>query len=661
LNLPSRVACALLTLISSGFCLCQAQTPALVEAQTPAPPIEIKPLASARPANTLALYQALRRITPSGEAFNIEGATLKRDAGELTLHKGTVYLYPAVNGHVTGAVFLGAGTFHMMPPTPAEQKSLSRLTKSNEMTQDFSTVVLRFTDDTAAELKKGSTAAGAHNGTADAAAATLVKGFRKEIHFNLDSRILQDVLSDKPGGMFLASFKGAGMFGKNILYVLDPEGAPGASPDQVELATYDEERFEMWAAFNPSTPAEPRLRGAQVHITNQALDIGIEKSGKLTGSAVTTFTALHDAVRVVPLNLFPKLRVSGVYGPTGIPLDYIQEGPEDDPKFAAVLTEPLAQGKDISIRTDYAGTDAVLPEGGGNYYPNGMARESWYPNGYEGLGSFANFHMTFHVPKGIVVVATGQRVSVDEKGPLAVSVWQTDDPIAVAGFNLGSFAELDSKTSTGFEVDAYANKNPLDAAYQMTQFGGLGILDTTPALKRAVTEGDAAVEIYSNFFGPLPYDHVALTQQSACNYGQSWPMLVFLPVCYFFDSSVRNRLGLMNRDADYWTTVTPHEVSHQWWGQTVGFASYRDQWMSEGFANFSASLYLLYTDPKMDSYREFWAEQKKRILEKNQMGVRPIDVGPVTMGLRLNNEKAGQDIYTKLVYAKGPTSCICWR
>jgi hypothetical protein len=647
LNLSSRVASALFTL----SCVCAAQTP------TPAtnPNVEIKALASPRSANVLPMYEALRSITPSGEAFQIEGVTLKRDAGELTLHKGTVYLYPAVNGHVTGAVFLGAGTFHMVPPTAAEQKSLSRLTKSNEMTQDFQALVLRFTDDTAAELKKNSTGTAGHSNAPDSAATTLELAFRKKLHSNLDSRILQDVLSDKPGGMFMASFKGAGLFGKNILYVVDPQGAPGASPDQVELATFDDERFQMWAAFEPATPADPRLHGASIHITNQALDIGIEKSGKLTGSAVTTFTALHDNVKLVPLNLFAKLRVSGVYGPTGLPLDFIQEGPEDDPQFSVVLTEPVAQGKEISIRTDYAGKDAVFPEGDGNYYPNGAARESWYPNGNEGFGSYANFHMVFHVPKDLMVVATGQKVSVEEKGGLAVSVWQTDDPIAVAGFNLGDFKELDSKTTTGFKVDAYANMETPDFVkrFATNRYSGMGTMETTSALKRTVAEGDAAVEIYSNFFGPLPYDHMALTQQSACNYGQSWPMLVFLPVCYFYDETVRSRLGLMDRDRTYWTTVTPHEVSHQWWGQTVGFASYRDQWMSEGFANFSASLYLLYTDPKMDSYRKYWALQRKRILDKNKMGVRPIDVGPVTMGYRLNNEKAGEDIYQNLIYAKG--------
>ena len=51
--------------------------------------------------------------------------------------------------------------------------------------------------------------------------------------------------------------------------------------------------------------------------------------------------------------------------------------------------------------------------------------------------------------------------------------------------------------------------------------------------------------IYTGFFGPLPYDHVYLTQQTACNYGQSWPMLVYLPICYFW-----NRVS--NTNSVYW-------------------------------------------------------------------------------------------------------------
>ena len=34
-----------------------------------------------------------------------------------------------------------------------------------------------------------------------------------------------------------------------------------------------------------------------------------------------------------------------------------------------------------------------------------------------------------------------------------------------------------------------------------------------------------------------------------------------------------------------------HETAHQWWGNIVAWRSYRDQWLSEGFAEYSGVLY----------------------------------------------------------------------
>jgi len=129
-------------------------------------------------------------------------------------------------------------------------------------------------------------------------------------------------------------------------------------------------------------------------------------------------------------------------------------------------------------------------------------------------------------------------------------------------------------------------------------------------------------------------------------------MLVYLPICGFLDSTQQHEMGLHPEDM-YWKVVTSHEVAHQWWGQTVGFRSYRDQWMSEGFADASASIFLQATRPKPDDFREFWKQQRRLIIEKNAFGFRPIDVGPVTMGFRLSSPKTGWTIYQNLVYPKG--------
>lgn len=100
--------------------------------------------------------------------------------------------------------------------------------------------------------------------------------------------------------------------------------------------------------------------------------------------------------------------------------------------------------------------------------------------------------------------------------------------------------------------------------------------------------------------------------------------------------------------------VTPHEVAHQWWGHAVGWASYHDQWLSEGFAEFSAGLFLQQAvagDWRKD-YIEFWNRLQKRIVEKNNFGIAPNDAGPLWMGQRLESPRT-EHAYQNVTYPKG--------
>jgi aminopeptidase N len=149
------------------------------------------------------------------------------------------------------------------------------------------------------------------------------------------------------------------------------------------------------------------------------------------------------------------------------------------------------------------------------------------------------------------------------------------------------------------------------------------------------------------------FKHLQITQQTACDYGQSWPELVWLPICYYFDTTVRHQLGLDQADRGYWKVVTAHEVAHQWWGHTVGFSSGRDQWMSEGFAEESASLYVSLIEKNPKKFLEFWRDEQELLLERNAQGFRAIDAGPVTMGYRASNTRTGRDVTRRLIYPKG--------
>jgi hypothetical protein len=117
------------------------------------------------------------------------------------------------------------------------------------------------------------------------------------------------------------------------------------------------------------------------HIEHQQLDTTIEKNARLVGKAVTTFAARINGSRVIPFDLFPTLRVQSVTG-DGQGLYFIQEDKNDDAGFSVILAKPLAMGEKYTITMMYSGKEAVINEGGVNYFP--IARENWYPNSHLG-------------------------------------------------------------------------------------------------------------------------------------------------------------------------------------------------------------------------------------------------------------------------------------
>ncbi len=645
-------------------------------------------LVADQPPNADASYQQLRAIALGSEAVSVSDITLKRDVAHFQLNSGTVCFLPAVQGKVTGAVFVGEGRLLLTPPIAAEQRSLMLLTKEQEFSESFNRMVLRFTDGTYDELKKAGKP-GSVSGCDTGLLSESQHVMRKKFHYNLDARILQDVLSPQPGGLFIAFIHGK-RYSDKMLLAIDPHGLNDVYPEEIELQTYEDNKEGVWAAFHYSSEyANGKASTAQqnnvVHIEHQQLDTEIEKSGHLDGKSVTTFVARTSGVRVVPFALFPALRVKTVTGEGGQPLNFVQEDKLQDPEFWVVLPKALAAGEKYTVTTTYDGKEAVTNEGGGNYFP--VSREDWYPNAATGaLGEYTNYDLTFRIPKGMKMAATGNLVSETNQGDRNVTVWKSDTPLTVAGFNFGKFKVVEAKLDKPeMDVLSYANEDPpawvqnLQTAISTSETGmhglggsnhtqesiggALGNMSTVDLSKKALAEAELSVRVYSDYFGPIAYKRLEITQQTATNFGQSWPGLVYLPMTYLFDTTTRHALANMMRQRyptfsdnpyGYFTVVAPHEVAHQWWGHTVGFNSYRDQWMSEGFADMSASLYLQYVYAKEPhKYIDFWNEERTILTERNSKGFRAIDAGPLTMGERVANSREGYDSYRRLIYPKG--------
>lgn len=604
-------------------------------------------------------YQSLRNGTLGAEAITVSNLDLKRDAGTFHLRSGTVCFVAPVQGKVTGAVFVGDGGFVLDPGIASERASLKLLTKEDEFSEKFDHLVLRFTDSTYEEVK----AAGTPGGNCDGG---LLKDSqnttRHKLHRNLEARLLEEVLSPSPREFFIAFIHGK-HYNDKELYEIDPDRARY----QVNFRTYDENKYGHWASFSVSNPRILQTSSKPIHIEHQELDTTLEKNANLQGKATTTFVSLRSGLRVVPFNLFMPLRVQSVTA-NGTPLSFIQEDKNDDGQFAVILPRPLAEGEKFTLTTVYGGKQAVTNEGGGNYFP--VARENWYPNDPGGeLGEYATYDMTFRIPKGMKIAATGVLVSENNEGGQNVSVWKSEAPQTVAGFSFGKFRVEQTKlTKPEYAIESYANEESPDWVNSLrTAADGdalptmgshstgvaLGTMSTTSLNKKSLAEGELAVQLYSDYFGPSMFKHMQITQQTACDFGQSWPELVWIPICYYFDTTVRHQLGLDWGDRGYWKVVTPHEVAHQWWGHTVGFAYGRDQWMSEGFAEMSASLYVSLVEKNPKKFITFWNDERELLLERDAQGFRAIDVGPLTMGYRADNSRTGRDVTRRLIYPKG--------
>jgi aminopeptidase N len=88
-----------------------------------------------------------------------------------------------------------------------------------------------------------------------------------------------------------------------------------------------------------------------------------------------------------------------------------------------------------------------------------------------------------------------------------------------------------------------------------------------------------------------------------------------------------------------------HEVAHQWWGQAVGWRNYHEQWLSEGFAQYFATLYAQHQ--KGD---EVFGSMLRQL---RKWGIESSDQGPVSLGYRLGHIRGESRVFRALVYNKG--------
>lgn len=658
----------------------------LVKAQTPTPSPSPTPkdvvgevTVTTKFANSDPLYQKIRQNLDlrklSDECAVVNNVTLQKDKGTFLMKTGEIYFLAPVEGKTTGAVFIGDGEFSLVPPVEYEKKHLAIFTDAPEIKEQFSELVMYFTDKTLEAIKNSPNTkmtTGCSRGSA-ATSALKEKGeiLKKRFRFNMSSRILADFLTPKRRGFF-TSFIDGKKYGK-LIYQIDPLGAPNVYPEQVSLSSYALSDRGIWTAFH--LEGEYRKGTANswtdrriYDITHHDIETTVQGTKLISKDTITLFSKDPD-LRFFPFDLYDSLRVKTVTNENGEELSFIQEKRGEDADFGVVLEKAPEVGKPFKIVVEYEGGGALLNAGSGNFFLG--PRSTWYPNNpFTAFADRAIFNLTLKYPKRYTMVGIGNRVGEEkEEGDLKVSRWSTDDvEFEVAGFNYGDFKV--SKVvdpASGYELEVYANSEMPDFVkdfQKVIEFNesrgantqtNLGTLNTVEGMNKVMVEAQNSVRLYNAYFGKLPYKRIAMTQQPAGNFGQAWTTLIFMPFIAYIPQSQRVQMfGIQGGTSDFWNEVGPHEVAHQWWGHIVGWTSYRDQWMSEGFSELSSSIYVQFVEKDINRFISYWEDQRKLITEASNStkGLKPFTVGPLTQGYRLNSGKAG-NVYRRMIYPKG--------
>jgi hypothetical protein len=644
----------------------------------------------------LKVYAQLRAFQGSEQWAITENVEWQRDAATFTFVDGHLSFAEPVAGRVLAAYFEGSGRIRLKPPTPALQHQIARFAGGPILEDEFKQAVFFFTDDSWGQLQKLMKIRPGAN--IQAATQAFEAAQRKYSHNfngwwenqrrdnpvmrNLAARMLSDLTDPSSKGFFLADFKGHRL--GDLLYQIswdrDSLLLPDSSNDEeVMLIHYNRDQYsEWWAGFHraeeyASTPW-PEHRTLLAHCRQENIDAEVAKNNRLSATANMEFEVPQATARVLPLSLGGVLRISSIQDAQGNKLAFIQEARDLDSDPWVILPEPAAAGKVYTMKIAYdedsTGDSRIVHQrGSGLYYVT--ERESWFPS-FGAFDDHTRYSLHFLSPKKFKFVGTGRLVKSSKDKEGLETDWDSDVPFSVVGFNYGDFVEK-SQSDADLTVTAYGGKeipdelkglqSAIDMAELQSGIGGernlagkLGIAEGgfNTAANTAYAAGVSlqALELYEYYFGKLPFKTVAVTEQPIRGYGQSWPTLIFLPYDSLLDSTTRHQLHLQDtaEGVEFYNVVAVHEMAHQWWGHTVGWKTYRDQWMSEGFAEFSAALYLRKYQPQR--FRPFWDLKRKWLLSKNPEGHRPVDVGPLYLNYQLNAHLEPSNS-TYLIYYKG--------
>ncbi|MGW1007070.1 M1 family metallopeptidase [Streptomyces sp. NPDC002520] len=246
----------------------------------------------------------------------------------------------------------------------------------------------------------------------------------------------------------------------------------------------------------------------------------------------------------------------------------------------------LSKGRDFTVAVTYGGIPEPLngPIVFGSDYgwmkttdgvfvacePN--AASTWFPSS-DHPSDKATYDIRIKAPKGLTGVSNGRLVSTYDKGDSTYTHWRESRPMAtyLATATIGKFDVRTGRTPGGTPI--YVAVDPV-------------LKNSSSVDVYAVTA--AATDYWSQVFGPYPFEETGAIVDDMPQAGFS--LEVQSKPAY---SAVRSESTIV------------HELAHQWFGDSVSVAQWKDIWLNEGFATYAQWLWAEHqgTRSAHDSFR----------------------------------------------------------
>ncbi|MFH1010021.1 MAG: M1 family aminopeptidase [bacterium] len=522
-------------------------------------------------ANAPALMDSLNAFETAGPVFEFDTLAIQWDGISWTHSKGSLQWLTPVRGKPTGALICGRGHFAFLPKLKPERDLLKRTLGSAEIEGSCDGLVLRFTPEIGEALLAGKTfrEVGARVSCRDLMSPAEDE-WRRPTNIAIAPKIARAFLDESPAlvlyGRVISKEHG------ELIYLYD-----GRDAESVKLLSRAEhfEDLQILSSFAPKSESVYELPlwndSADAVISNYSMTVTIPEQGGMRIRGTLQLQATRAGTRVVAMRLHPKMRILSLADENGEEIAVWRKKHlwAWDDEVYLVTRQALPVNRDT--HWDFEIEGEALERVYGHFYLD--ARLDWYP--ISGYLREADYDVLFEYPKYYDLVAVGEKIEETVDKGTKRARWKAQKKPVGMSFFIGEFrtSELGREGLPPITLCQADVASPELKHYLQSQ----GVSVAGRSGKELANEVVDALSFYTELLGPCLAKHIYVTEILG-QHGQGLSGLIQLSWLTF---ATHDDWGI-NR------AFRAHEVAHQWWGEGIGWESYHDQWLSEGFAEYCA-------------------------------------------------------------------------